>query len=232
MLYPRPYTSAPPSVTPRWKKTGSGADLAVDLDTVKDFINRPREDTFWDAEIESFIKVAQVEIEKACHLALTANTYLVTVPTFEDRIRLTHRRPFLDVTGIQYVDAETGVIKDVDSDVFHAIPIDQECGMVFLGDGKAWPNAAYRWDAVRITVRAGFAIDQTDEAAGYMPMPEEVNHALLMTIASLDMARGDTQASPGSNVTVYAMKNSKGGGIMPVEAKALLRDWTYHWVTV
>lgn len=227
-----PYTSIPPVVTPRWVRTSAAEELAIDLDTVKDFIDRPREDTFWDQELETFVKVATAEIEKECCLSLTPGEFRVTVPAFEDRLRLTKFRPFVEVSQIDYVAAETGEITTVDSTIYHAMPIEQECGMVFLGEGKAWPNAAYRHDAIRLTVKAGFGVNQADYDAGYFERPSEVTHALLMTIASLDMARGDTQASPGANVTVYAMKNSKGGSIIPQEAKSLLRNWTYRWITV
>lgn len=227
-----PYTAVPPTVTPRWVRTSAAEVLPIDLDTVKDFIARPREDTFWDAEIISFIRVAAAEIEKECHLSLTPGQFRVTLPLFADRINLTKFRPFVSVDAIEYVHPTTGVITTVDTSLYHALPVDQECGMVFLGDGQAWPAAANRHDAVRITVKAGFAIDEADIAAGYPERPSEVTHALLMTIASLDMARGDTQASPGANVTVYAMKNSKGGSLIPNEAKSLLRNWTYRWITV
>ena len=73
MLFRGPYIATPPAVTPRWTRTSAGTTLAIDLDTVKDFVNRPREDTFWDTEITSFIKVATAEIEKECSLALTAS---------------------------------------------------------------------------------------------------------------------------------------------------------------
>ena len=227
-----PYIATPPTVTPRWTRTSAGTTLAIDLDTVKDFVNRPREDTFWDTEITSFIKVATAEIEKECSLALTACTFRVTLPVFEDRIKLSKYRPFLDVTGIEYVAAETGEITTCPTDIYHALPIEQDCGMVFLGDGKAWPNAARRHDAVRITVRAGFGISDGELTAGYPERPSEIDHALLMTIAALDMARGDTQAGASSNVTVYAMKNSRGGSIIPGEAKSLLRNYVYRWVTI
>ncbi len=231
MFTPYPYTAIPPGVTPRWRRTSSGTALSVGLDTVKDFVNRPREDSFWDAELTSFIAVATAEIERECSLSLTAGVFRVTVPAFQDRIKLSQYRPFLDVTGIEYVDAETGEIETLASSVYHALTVDQECGMVFLGDGQSWPVAARRHDAVRITVRAGFAVDETDEEAGYLPRPSEVTHALLMTIAALDSGRGDSSGSVSSNTTVYAMKNSRGGGIIPPEAIALLRGWKYRWVT-
>ena len=46
--------------------------------------------------------------------------------------------------------------------------------MVFLGDGAAWPVCAKRWDAIRITATAGFET-----------VPDDIQHALLMTIAAI-----------------------------------------------
>lgn len=226
------YNTIPPAGVPRWKRTNAVGSLAIDLDTVKDFINRPREDTFWDAEIETFIKVATVEIEKECYLSLTPGEFLVSMPRFEERLRLSKYRPFVEVSQIDYVAPDTGTITTVDSSIYHSLPIEQDCGMVFLGEGQAWPEAAYRHDAIRMTVKAGFGLDTADYDAGYPERPDEVTHALLMTIAAIDMARGDTQASPGANVTVYAMKNSKGGSLIPMEAKALLRNHMFHYLTV
>lgn len=231
-MFSGPYTSVPPTVAPRWRRIGAQQIVPVDLYTVKDFISRPREDTFWDAEIGTFIDVAAAEIERDCHLSLTPSVFEVTVPMFADRIKLSKYRPFVDVSEIKYVASGTGEITTLASSVYHALPVDQECGMVFLGDGQSWPDAAVRHDAVRITVKAGYALDDDDVLAGYPERPPEITHALLMTIAALDMARGDTQASPGSNVTVYAMKNSKGGSIVPQEARTMLARHAYRWITV
>ena len=62
-------------------------------------------------------------------------------------------------------------------------------------------------------------------------LPEELHHAVLMTVAALEKARGDTEASTG-NVTVYAMKNSRGGGLIPPEAMALIATYKYRMITV
>ena len=48
MLRPSPYFVSPPPITPQWAISTPGAELAVELDDVKTFLNRPLEDTFWD----------------------------------------------------------------------------------------------------------------------------------------------------------------------------------------
>lgn len=222
----------PPPPTPLWKRTGDAPALAIDLDDAKTHLNRALEDTFWDAETERFVRVATREIERECSLSLTPGVFTVTLPHFADRIRLTKMRPFVAVTQIEYV-ATDGVITTLPTTIYHVLPVDQSTGMVFLGDGQAWPETAQRHDAVRITVKAGFALDAEDEAEGYPERPDEITHALLMTVASLDVNRGDTgNSGGGSNVTVYAMKNARGGGIIPIEAKTLLAAHTYRWITV
>lgn len=230
-MFTGPLIATPPAPMIRWKRTVAGSTLAIDIDRLKTFLNIPVEDTFFDAEKEGFIRVAQAEIERHCRLVMTASTWVGTLPMLYDQVRLV-LRPFLDVTGVQYVEAGTGEIKTLDPTLYHVLPVDQNCGMLFVGEGVTLPDMANRHDAVRITARAGFGISDDELAAGYEPLPDIVEHALLMTTAALDMARGDTQASPGANVTVYAMKQSKGGSIIPVEARTILGEWTYRWITV
>lgn len=225
-----PSLSTPPAVVANWRMTAQGAPLAVSLDEVKTFVNRPIEDPFWDDEYTRFIKTAMYEVERVCRIDLTAKTWVGTVAGFWDRIHLV-KRPFVDVSGIQYVDP-AGTISTLDPDLYQALGVSQMTGMVFKGDGVSWPDAARRQDAVRITVRSGFGIADSEVNAGYPAFPDEIKHALLMTVAALETKRGDDSQSGGSNVTVYAMKNSRGGSLLPPEAKSLLADYVYRWVTV
>ncbi len=229
MFSARPQLSIAPAAIVSWKKVSQGDPLAVSLDDVKTFVNRPIEDTFWDAEYTTFIKVAAAEIERVARIDLTAKTWVGTLPQFYDRIAL-NKRPFVTVDRLQYVAAATGEILDVDATIYQALPMHQLCGMLFLGDGLRWPNTALRMDAVRITVKSGFAVTKTDEAAGYPDLPDEIKHALLMTIAAMDNKRGDDTGGVRAT-TVYAMKNARGGSLIPPEAKSLIADYVYRWVT-
>jgi uncharacterized phiE125 gp8 family phage protein len=214
------YAYAPPLV-PRWTIVTPPAvnALPVALDTVKIFINRPLEDTFWDAETTSLIRIAATAIENYCKITLIETVFQASVPQFFPNIRL-DKRPFQNVLSVKYV-APDGEILTVDAGLWHALPIPQASGMVFLGDDLEWPETARRYDAVRIEVRAGFPEGE---------VPEEIMHALMMTVAALDRTRGDEQAKQGGNVTVYAMKNSRGGSIIPVEAKSLLGPHVLRFV--
>lgn len=211
MLLPgQPRYAWPPTITPKWVKSEGGSALAIDLDVVKSFLNIPLEDTHWDQQLAGFVRTAQLAVEKVAQLSITPAIWIGTLPAFADQIRI-DRRPFISVSKIEYVAPDTGTITEVDAATYHALPIAQACGMVFLGDGCAWPEAARRFDAVRLTVTAGFD-----------PIPEEITHALLMTVAAIDRMRGDEGSSSGSNVSVYAMKTARGASLVPAEARDLI----------
>lgn len=230
-MFAGPPLATPPAPTVRWTRTAVSTALALDIDEVKTFLNIPLEDTFFDTEKAGFVTVAQKEIERVCRLVMVASTWVGTLPALYERVHIL-LRPFLDVTGVQYVEDRTGEIKTLDPALYHVLPVGQHCGMLFVGEDVTIPEMARRHDAVRITARAGFSTDADDTLAGFPELPDELRHALLMTTASLDMARGDTQASAGASTTVYAMKQARGGNIIPTEASALLTDWKYRWVTV
>lgn len=214
--------NVPHAHTPRWTVASGATALAVDLDTAKTWLNRPLEDDFWDAEMTANIRVAQRAIEHHCQNALTPTTYTATLPQFYDRIRV-EKRPFTAVTAFRYVAYGSGEILDVPADSYIALPISQDCGLIERGESTPWPYAARRADAVRLTVTAGYAPGA---------LPEDITQALLMTLASLDKTRGDAEQSGNSNTTVYAMKQSRGGSIVPVEARSLLMPYVYRTVTI
>lgn len=230
-MFSGPAIAFPPPQTVRWSLAAAGSKLAIPVDEVKIWLNKPVEDSYYDREIEALILSAQRAIERHCQMVLCYSTWTGTLPIFADRIRIV-RRPFVDIAGIDYVDADTGEIMTVPASTYHAMPVDQQCGAVFLGASAAWPNAAERWNAVRIQATAGFAITDEDRDAGAPELDEIVRHAMLMTIAALDTARGDSSGGGGAGMTVYAMKAAKGAGIIPQEAARLLAPWTYRSVMV
>lgn len=224
-MHGTPFIGMQPPITPTWVRTVAGDPLAIDLNTVKDWLNRPREDSFWDTQISGFTRTAQLAIETLCQMVLVPSTWVGSFPSipssvffastaqFYNTVRI-NKRPFQAVTEIDYVDPTTGVITVLDPTTYFATPIAQLCGQVYLGDGFQWPAMAYRQDAVRITVTAGFP----------NPLPDDIAHALLITIAAIDSRRGDETGS-GGRVSVYEQKNSHGASIVPAEAQALLRDY-------
>lgn len=221
--------SIPTANVARWTRLDGGEALPVSLDAVKDFTARPRQDTFWDDELTRFVRAAQSAIERECQLCLTPCSWRGDLPELYERIRLI-KRPFLDVTGIDYV-ATDGTVTTLDTDLYHVQDEPQMIGMLYVGEDAVLPATARRRDAVRVTLKAGYALTDEDEADGHPALPEELHHAVLMTVAALEKARGDTEASTG-NVTVYAMKNSRGGGLIPPEAMALIATYKYRMITV
>lgn len=221
--------SAPTAAVARWTRLSGGEALPVSLDKVKDFTARPKQDSEFDDELTSFVRVAQAAVENECRIQLTPGTWRGDIPQFFERLRLL-RRPFVEVTSLKYV-ATDGEITDVDADLYHVQYEPQEIGVIYRGQNVSWPSTATRRDAVRVELKAGYALTAEDEEDGYPLMPEELSHAVLMTVAALEKARGDTEASTG-NITVYAMKNSRGGGLVPAEAKALIFPYVYRTITV
>jgi hypothetical protein len=212
-----------PAVQIRWTPSSSTAlaDPIVDLVTLRTFVNRALEDTFWDDELQSFLYVAQDAIETYCEITLPQTTFVGTLPAFYNRIRIT-KRPFISVTSIEYVDRLTGNILTVDPTTYQVAHIAQDCGMILLGDGCAWPDAARRLDAVRITIEAGFASG----------LPQPLLHALKMTVAALDNDRGESSGSTGRQ-TVYAMKQMTSGvSIIPRAAHSILQRYVYRRISI
>lgn len=223
--------AAPPPAIIRWRLSVAGTALAISLDEIKKWTNRPTADTYFDAEITAMALAAQRVVESYCQFSLTFNTWVGTLPgpLTEDRVRLV-RRPFVDVTAVEYV-ALDGTITTMPSTLYHVLPVDQDCGMIFGADGEQWPDMASRHDAVRITARSGYAVSAGDTSAGAPALPEDIRRALLMTIASMDASHGDDSGG-SSNTTVYAMKQAQGAGTVPQSAKMLLAPYVYRSVRV
>ena len=204
-----------------WEVVDAGPLLAVDLDTVKNFLNIPLADNFFNDEKSAMVLVAQAAIEDHCQMVLPASTWVANIPAFYDAMRLI-KRPFQSVTKVEYVDKTTGVITTLDPAYYLAGIMAQKCGVIQRAEGVAWPEAARRLDAVRITVSAGFTV-----------LPPAVKQALLITIASVDKSRADGGGSSGgASRTVYAMRHQQGSSIVPMEAKALLNPYVYRTLGV
>lgn len=222
--------AAPPAPSIRWTASAGASALALDLDEIKKWLNKPVEDTYFDDELTAVAIAAQRVIERHCQIQLTFGTWIGTLAEPADHIRLM-RRPFVDVTGIQYVAAADGEITTMDTALYHALPVDQDIGVLYLGDGLSWPDMARRADAMRITARSGYSTGSGDTALGAPALPEDLRRALLMTIASMDSSHGD-DAGASSSATVFAMKQAQGAGTIPKSAMMLLAPYCYRSVTV
>jgi uncharacterized phiE125 gp8 family phage protein len=216
-----PPMDAVPSDWPVYTRTATTDALAVSLADVREFVGLPTADTSRDTELTLFIKAATRAVEIHCQMSLLDATWRADMPFFRDRLEIA-KRPFKTVSLIEYVHKTTGVITTVDGELFHDTATAQSGGMVFLGADKRWPtDVAERHDAVRITFTAGYGTTAAD-------IPEDIRHALMMTVAKMDANRGDCEGSGGASV--YAMKNT-APSIIPASAQPLLAPYKlYHLV--
>lgn len=208
----RPVPRAEPATI--WTKGAEGALAPIVLDTLKTWIHRPLEDNFWNGEALALIRVAQRAIEQRCQIALAPTTWTGTAAEFPTKII---RRPFLAVTQVQYVDP-TGQIATLPTDQYVAAPELQLCGQLLSPRDVNWPETATRPDAVRMTVTTEFPT-----------LPDDIVHALLMTVAALDTNRGDGGGG-GSRLdsTVWGQTHGSGPNVIPAGAMALLAPYTYR----
>lgn len=228
MFFPSPAQRWNTATTalPQWEPVAGPALLAVDLDTLKNWLNIPLEDTHFDAEKTSLAKAAQRLVERYISASLTPTRWVGYLPTWADQIRL-DKRPFRSVEKIEYVAPVTGTIGTVDPETYIAGRLSQKCGVISRGDGCAWPDIAKRWDAVRITILSGYdnTASSVDDTAMH-PMPEGITQALLVTIGALDKARGDGNAQSNRLAnTVYGQKHAQAPSVIPNEAKDLLGEF-------
>lgn len=195
------------------------------LADVKTFINRPLEDTFWDTETKALISVAVKAIETYLNTSIAPCTYVGTALTLDPRERLVCR-PFLSVERVEWVDDATGAVATVDPATYLVLPEAQATGSIEIEDGRQWPTAARRADAFRVTVKTGFV--------GFdgltFELPDDLLHALKMTVAALDSNRGDGGGG-GGDVTVYALKNVHAH-VIPEAARALLAPYKWREIVV
>ena len=207
-----------------WTKVSSVSIAPLVLNDVKTFVNRPLEDVFWDAETTTLIIVAQRAIEQHCQIAIAPTVWSGTAPMFPVKLL---RRPFLAVTALNYVDPDTGTITAVDPTTYLATPDRQMMGLLLPGSGTDYPTPAVRPDAVQLTVTTGWPVD----GLGNPIIPEDIVHALKMTVAAIDMNRGDVHVSGGHlEQTVYGQTHSGSSSIIPSPALALLGPYTYRGV--
>lgn len=223
---------SPRAVPIQWRKIAETAGLPGNpgdwLATAKTFLNRPLEDTFFDAEVVMLLAAARRAVEAHCRLTLAPATWVGTVRELPRQgLRLGAARPFCSVEKIEYVAADSGQVVTLDPSVYIASPAAQFCGSVELGDGCDWPDIARRADAVRITVKTGFY-----DLDGTTPrLPDDVHQALLMTVAALDANHGDGGSGGGGGVTVYALQNVHASPV-PEVARVLLAPYVYRLVSV
>lgn len=219
-----PLYGLPQATITEWEiVTPPASAFVIAMDEVKTFLNIPIEDKFFDPEKQGFLITAQKAIEQYCHLSLLEMTWVGHAPAFFDEMRII-RRPFKDVTKVEYVDYTTGEITTLDPSCYIVGRAAQKCGSFSRAAGVSWPRAAERWDAVRITATCGW--DKTK-------VPDEIRNAILQTIAALDHQRADDNGSSSGGVhSVYALKHQQAPSLIPLAAQAMLSKYKYFGVVV
>lgn len=203
-----------------WTKTASTSINGVVLNNLKTWIKRPLEDTFWDTEAQALVTVAFRALERYIgNFSFAPSTWVGTMPYIRAQ-EMIWRRPFLGVDKVEIVEPDTGSIVTVDPATYQAAPITQMCGQLWADEG-GWPDTAIRQDAVRVTVKTGWPLDSSDPPAPILP--EDLMHAILMTVASLDMHRGEEGTDGGHLAsTVYGQTHSSGPNVIPPGVQALV----------
>lgn len=212
---PLPHYALPQAQTIRWDVVDGGGATSIDLDTIKNFLNIPLEDNAFDPEKSMFSVMAQEAVEKWCEISILTTTWIGYAPQFFDQMRV-NRRPFGDVTKIEYVDTSSGVITTLDPSYYLFAKSAQRCGTIMLGQNMQWPKTAIRPDAVRITVTAGWAKPD---------IPATITNAILQTISALDHARADDGGASQGPRTNYALKHMQAPTIIPIAAQAMLSPY-------
>jgi hypothetical protein len=215
----RPPYARIPVATPLWRKrpadpTAAAVTPLIDTARIKDFLHLAPEDTTRDVELAWFLATAVAAVETYAQINLRLTRWTVTLPAFADHIQL-NKRPFLQVDRVSYVAPVTGEVLAVPDTDWSAGQVEQLTGMLFRSDNATWPETARRYDAVELDVVSGFP-DGT--------LPDEIVHALLMTVAAIDHNRGDCgcDAKP-----LRGGKNTPPPSVIPETARALLGPWRY-----
>lgn len=141
-----------------------------------------------DTLIGALIDAAVDMVDGDGHLgrAMITQTWAQWAPTAPGVIRL-RMGPFQSLTSIQYFD-ENGTLQSADVADFEVRKFG-DLSDVYPKDGKAWPTADARADAIKVTYVAGFGDAASDVPAG-------IRHALLMLVAHwYDTRKAASEAS-------------------------------------
>lgn len=209
-----------------WAKTASTPLEMNDwVSTLKTWINRAPQDSFWNAEVQALIATAQRMIERWATIAIAPSTWVGTAPYLLPQMTII-RRPFIAVDSIQYVDRMTGEVATVDPALYQSATVSQMCGQLWVADGGDWPDAATRQDAFRITVRTGWPLNSEDPPKPIVP--EDLLHGIMMTVAALDANRGDGSISGGHlDNTVFGATHASAPMMIPNHAQAVMAPFRY-----
>lgn len=151
--------------------------LAVTVSEFEDHLNF--EDGHPDSRdfLESFIRAAQLRIERATGRALTHADYLLTLDGLPSSIILP-RDPVVSVASVQYLDADWQW-QTLASDQYFVSGLGKDSGVAIIpAKDVTWPAVGLANAGVRITFNAGYGADAYD-------VPSDLKGAVLMLAAHL-----------------------------------------------
>lgn len=92
---------------------------------------------------------------------------------------LLQRAPFREVEQIEYLGSGEITYDVMPADEYSAQPL-SDGGLIHLNDGLSLPSIESRWNAVRITFTAGFAIPGESGTEPHLELPPALQQALIM----------------------------------------------------
>lgn len=166
------------------KTITTAVPLAVTVSEFEDHLNF--EDGHPDADIflESFIRAAQLRIERDTGRALTHADYLLTLDGMPSCIALP-RDPVVSVASVQYLDADWQW-QTLASDQYFVSGLGRDAGVAIVpAKDVIWPQVGFANSSVRITFNAGYGATAAD-------VPADLKGAVLMLAAHLYENREST----------------------------------------
>jgi len=130
-----------------------------------------------NAFLESFIRAAQLRVERDTGRALTHADYLLTLDGLPNFIALP-RDPVVSVASVQYLDADW-VWQTLASDQYFISGLGSDVGVAIIpSQNVTWPTVGFANASVRITFNAGYGADAAS-------VPADLKGAVLMLAAHL-----------------------------------------------
>jgi len=126
----------------------------VSLETLRVNLRLPPGDGSLDDELRRLIAAASEIFEEATWRALLTQTWRLTLRRFPCHGILLPRPPLVEVTSVQYVDAD-GVLQTLDEELYH-VAADCEPARLEPAYGEVWPTTRCQNEAVRVTYTAGY----------------------------------------------------------------------------
>lgn len=143
----------------------------ISLALVKKQLEIASEDGTHDEFLTQKIQAARELWEDDTSTATTVSQWVETFETLADGMQL-HIRPVIEIVSIQYYDLG-GDVQTLDSDLYE---LDADTRQIRLTPGAVIPAIGTRWNAVKVTVNAGY----TEPAE----VPATAQQAMILRVAN------------------------------------------------